>query len=77
MASVGPTPGGERTIRARLLRVALALALLANLLSLLLFLRNTPIVFTVFMFVAQPLFLLAGLLLVAAILAELRARGIV
>ena len=57
----------------RLLRLAIALAGVFNLLALLVLVRATPTVFTVFMFLAQPLFAAALVLLLAAVLAELRA----
>ena len=61
----------------RLLRVAIILAAVFNLLALLVMVRTTPIAFTLFMFVGQPLFVLAFLLLVGAVLADLRARQII
>ncbi len=63
--------------RVQLLRLAIVLAILFDLLALLALLRATPIVFTVFMFMAQPLFAAALLLLVGAVLAELRAGRVV
>ena len=62
--------------RLHLLRVAIVLALVFNLMALVVLIRATPIAFTVFMFLAQPLFALALILLVIAALAELRARQI-
>jgi hypothetical protein len=62
--------------RLRLLRVAIALALVFNLMALLVLVRATPIIFTLFMFLAQPLFAAALILLFGAVLAELRARQI-
>lgn len=56
------------------LRVAIVLALVFNLMALVVLIRATPIAFTVFMFVAQPLFAVALILLAVAALAELRAR---
>jgi hypothetical protein len=44
--------------------------------ALLVLVRATPIVFTLFMFLAQPLFAAALILLVGGVLAELRARQI-
>lgn len=66
----------QRELPVRLLRVAVVLAVLFNLLALLVMVRTTPIGFTLFMFVGQPLFVLAFLLLVGAVLADLRARQI-
>jgi hypothetical protein len=60
----------------RLLRIAIVLALVFNLMALLVLVRATPIIFTLFMFLAQPLFAAALVLLVGAVLAELRARQI-
>jgi hypothetical protein len=36
--------------------------------------HTTPIVFTLYMFVGQPLFVLAFILLIGAILADLKAK---
>ena len=58
----------------RLLRVAIVLAAIFNVLALIVMVRTTPIAFTLFMFVGQPLFAIAFLLLLGAILADLRAR---
>ena len=58
----------------RLLRVAIVLAVIFNVLALIVMVRTTPIGFTLFMFVGQPLFAIAFLLLLGAILADLRAR---
>ena len=60
----------------RFLRIAIVLALVFNLMALLVLVRATPIVFTLFMFLAQPLFAAALILLVGGLLAELRARQI-
>ena len=66
-----------RAIPVRLLRVAIVLIALFNLLALLVMLHTTPIVFTLFMFIGQPLFVLAFLLLIGAVLADLRARELI
>jgi hypothetical protein len=66
-----------RAIPIRLLRVAIVLIALFNLLALLVMLHTTPIVFTLFMFIGQPLFVLAFLLLIGAVLADLRARELI
>ena len=60
--------------RLHLLRVAIVLALVFNLMALFVLIRATPIAFTAFMFLAQPLFAVALILLVVAALAELRSR---
>jgi hypothetical protein len=62
--------------RVRLLRIAIILALVFNLMALLVLVRATPIMFTLFMFLAQPVFAAALILLVGGVLAELRARQI-
>jgi hypothetical protein len=64
----------ERPTRVRVLQIAIVLAALFNLIVLLVLLRGTPIVFTVFMFLGQPLFVVALVLLVGAILADLKAK---
>jgi hypothetical protein len=64
----------ERPTRVRVLRIAIVLAALFNLVVLLVLLRGTPIVFTVFMFLGQALFVSALVLLVGAILADLKAK---
>ena len=61
----------------RILRIAIILVLLFNLMALVVLIRENPIAFTVFMFVAQPLFALALILLIGALLAELRSRQII
>ena len=60
--------------RVRLLRVAIVLAAVFDVLALLVFLRDKPVFFAGFMFVGQPLFLVAVLLLLGAMVAELRAK---
>jgi hypothetical protein len=60
--------------RIRLLRIAIILAALFTLMALAMLIRDTPIGFTVFMFLGQPLFVVALVLLVGAILADLRTR---
>ncbi len=61
-------------VRLRVLKTAILLAVLFNVFALLVLFRFTPIAFTVFMFVGQPLFVLALLLLLGAVLAELKSR---
>lgn len=60
----------------RLLRIAIILGLVFNLMALLVLVRATPIIFTAFMFLAQPLFAACLVLLVIAVLAELQARRV-
>jgi len=64
----------EQLPRVRMLRIAIILTALFNLLALFVLIRGTPISFTVFMFVGEILFVLALILLVAAVLADLRAK---
>jgi len=64
----------ERPVSVRVLQIAVALTALFNLLALLVLLRGTPIIFTAFMFVGQPLFVVTLILLVGAVLADLRAK---
>ena len=59
-----------------LLRIAIVLAAIFNVLALIVMVRTTPIAFTLFMFVGQPLFVIAFVLLLGAVLADLRARQI-
>ena len=66
-----------RQMPVRILRIAIVLAALFNLLALLVMVHTTPIVFTLFMFIGQPLFVLAFLLLIGAVLADLRARDMI
>lgn len=65
-----------RAIPARVLRLAIILTLLFNLLALLVIVHTTPILFTLFMFGAQPLFVAAVVLLVGAVIADLRAKNL-
>jgi hypothetical protein len=66
----------QRRVPIRMLRVAIVLVALFNILALLVMVRTTPIAFTLFMFLGQPLFVLAFLLLIGAVLADLKARQI-
>jgi len=52
------------------------LVLVFNLMALVVLIHENPIAFTLFMFAGQPLFVLALVLLVGALAAELRARRI-
>jgi len=64
-----PTP-----IPPRVLRIAIVLAIVFDLFALLVMVHTSPIVFTLFMFIGQPLFAVAlGLLLVAQLI-ELRTK---
>jgi hypothetical protein len=66
----------RRPIPLRALRVAIVLAVVFDLLALLVMAQTTPIIFTLFMFVGQPLFVVAFALLLAAVLADLKAKGL-
>ena len=60
----------------RILRIAMILVLVFNLMALVVLIRENPIAFTLFMFLGQPLFAVALILLFGALAAELRARRI-
>ncbi|HMB33870.1 MAG TPA: hypothetical protein VKV41_07570 [Methylomirabilota bacterium] len=64
----------ERRIPRRGFQIAIVLTVLFNLLALLVMIHTTPILFTLFMFVGQPLFVLALALLVGAVVADLREK---
>ena len=64
------------TAGVKILRVAIVLSALFTLMALAMQIRDTPIGFTVFMFLGQPLFVIALILLVGAIVAELKAGRI-
>ena len=64
----------EWPARVHVLQLAIVLTAVFDLLSLLVLWHSTPVVFTVFMFVGQPLFGVALILLVGAVLADLRAK---
>ena len=61
----------------RVLRIAIILVLVFNLMAFVVLFRENPIAFTLFMFLGQPLFAVALILLVGALLAELRTRRII
>ena len=62
--------------RARTLRIAIVLAALFNLLALVVLVRTAPIAFTVYMFAGQALLAVALLLLLGAIVADLKAKNL-
>jgi hypothetical protein len=66
-----------RPTRVRVLQIALLMTVVFNLLALLVLVRTTPIVFTLFMFVGQPLFVVALIALCGAIAADLRAKELI
>jgi hypothetical protein len=63
-----------RPTRVRILQLALLLTVVFDLLALLVLVRTTPLVFTLFMFVGQPLFVVALIALGGAVVADLRAK---
>lgn len=74
----GPEEGGaplnEIPRGNKLLRVAIVLALAFDVMAALVLMRATPVAFTLFMFLAQPLFAAALVLLAGVVLTELRGR---
>jgi hypothetical protein len=60
----------------RVLKIAIVLAIVFDVLALLVMVDTTPIMFTLFMFVGQPLFAVALVLLMVAQLVDLRARDL-
>ncbi len=66
----------ESPKRVSVLRIAVLLVALFDVFALVVLLRFTPIVFTLFMFVGELLFAVALLLLVGAILVDLRAKDL-
>jgi len=66
-----------RPKRVRVLQLALLLTALFDLLALFVLVRTTPIVFTLFMFIGQPLFVIALIALGAAVVADLRAKELI
>jgi hypothetical protein len=66
-----PTP-----IPPRVLKITIVLVVVFDVLALLVMVDTTPIMFTLFMFVGQPLFAVAIVLLLAAQLVDLRSKGL-
>ena len=64
----------ESPRRVRVLRACIALVAVFDVFALLVLLWHKPQIFTLFMFLGQPLFLLALVLLVGAVIADLRAK---
>ena len=60
----------------RSLRIAIVLAVVFDVFAILVMVDTSPIMFTLFMFVGQPLFAVALVLLLAAQLVDLRTRGL-
>jgi len=63
-----------RPMPPRVLRIAIVLAIVFDVLALLVMVHATPIIFTLFMFIGQPLFVVAFVLLLAAVLADLKTK---
>jgi len=63
-----------RLMPPRVLRIAIVLAIVFDVLALLVMVHATPIIFTLFMFIGQPLFVVAFVLLLAAVLADLKTK---
>jgi hypothetical protein len=61
----------------RLLQIALLLTVGFDLLAFLVLMHTTPVVFTLFMFVGQPLFVVALIALGGAVVADLRAKALI
>ena len=76
-AEAGGDPMTPQPTRIRLLRIAIVLVALFAVMALAMLIRDSPIGFTLFMFLGQPLFVIALVLLVGAVLADLRIRGLV
>jgi hypothetical protein len=66
-----------RPTRVRVLQLALVLTIVFDLMALLVLVHSTPMIFTVFMFVGQPLFVVALIALGGAVVADLRAKELI
>jgi hypothetical protein len=64
----------SRPTRVRAMQLAVLLTAVFVVMALVVLVRDTPIAFAVFMFVGQPLFLVALALLLGAVVADLRAK---
>ena len=64
----------ESGSRLKILQTAIVLALIFNVLAGIVLIRAKPIAFTLFMFLAQPLFAIALVLLAIAVLTELGGK---
>ena len=65
-----------RDARGGLLRLAIHLTAIFDVMALVVLVRNRPIAFAIFMFLGQPLFLAAVIILGGAMLADLRAKDL-
>jgi hypothetical protein len=63
-------------ISPRALKIAILLTVVFDVFAILVMVNTSPIMFTLFMFVGQPLFAVALVLLLAAQLIDLRTRGL-
>lgn len=66
-----------RPTRVRVLQLALVLTIVFDLMALLVLVHSTPMIFTVFMFVGQPLFVVTLIALGGAVVADLRAKELI
>jgi hypothetical protein len=66
----------ERQSSVRVLRITLALTALFDLLAMLVLVHGTPIAFTAFMFIGQPLFVVSVILLAGTIVVDLKTKGL-
>jgi hypothetical protein len=62
--------------RVGLLKLAIILTAVFDVMALLVLARNRPIAFAIFLFLGQPLFLASLVILVGGVLADLRAKEI-
>jgi len=60
--------------RVRALKLAILLTAVFDVMALVVLVRSLPIGFTIYMFLGQPLFLVALVLLAGAVLADLRTK---
>jgi hypothetical protein len=65
-----------RFTRVRVLQLAILLTAGFDLMALVVLARNRPIAFAIFMFLGQPLFLAALVILAGAVLTDLRAKDL-
>jgi len=65
-----------RFTRVRVLQLAILLTAAFDLMALVVLARNRPIAFAIFMFLGQPLFLAALVILVGSVRADLRAKDL-
>lgn len=73
-AEKGGTALSDSPRKLGLLKIAIVLALIFDVLAGIVLVRAKPIAFTLFMFLAQPLFAVAVLLLAGVVLTELQGK---